>query len=130
MLEIARSMRYIHSMDVALYSGDMKSRKILFLDSNLCAKFIFRGLFAWWPMEASIYGHESNRLLTECTYEANISAFAYLFDEVCFRGHNENTPNHLVEDASQLIERCRAMDLKSQPTMEDVVKEMETWNLT
>ncbi|KAM6499292.1 hypothetical protein JOM56_004800 [Amanita muscaria] len=81
-------------------------------------------------MEASIYGYEDKYRLALCTYEGNISTFANLFDKVCFRGHNENTPNHLVDDASQLIKRCRAKDPKSQPTMDDVVKEMETWNLT
>ncbi|KIL60410.1 hypothetical protein M378DRAFT_168146 [Amanita muscaria Koide BX008] len=131
MLEIARSIRYIHSMDIALYSNDMTSRKGFFLDSNLRAKFMFRGLFAWWSREVSIHSQENNRLFTECTYEANISAFSNLFDEVCFGGHNEDTPNHgLVEDTRQLIERCRAADPKRRPTMEDVVKEMETWNLT
>ncbi|KAM6499341.1 hypothetical protein JOM56_004849 [Amanita muscaria] len=128
MLEIGRTVRYIHSMDIALYS-DYKSEYI-FLDSNLHAKFMFRGLFAWWSREASIYGHERKHLFTECTYEANISAFADLFDKVCFDGHSENAPSQLVDDARQLIERCRAKDPKSRPTMEDVVKEMETWNLT
>ncbi|KIL60406.1 hypothetical protein M378DRAFT_168138 [Amanita muscaria Koide BX008] len=130
MLEIARIIRYIHSMDIALYSNDMTSRKRFFLDSNLHAKIMFRGLFARWSREVLTYGHENNRLLTECTYEANIFAFSNLFYEVCFRGDDENTSHRLVGDARRLIERCRAEDLKSRPTMEDVVKEMETWNLT
>jgi hypothetical protein len=49
---------------------------------------------------------------------------------VCFEGHNENLSNRLVEDGMQLIERCGAGDPESQPTMEDVVKEMETLDLT
>jgi serine/threonine protein kinase len=49
---------------------------------------------------------------------------------MCFRGHNENTPTRLAQDAKQLIERCRTKDPKRRPTMEDVVKEMETWSLT
>jgi hypothetical protein len=52
-----------------------------FLDAKLRAKSEFIGFFAWWPMEASIYGHEST-YLTEDTYESNISAFARLFQEV------------------------------------------------
>ncbi|KIL60402.1 hypothetical protein M378DRAFT_168130 [Amanita muscaria Koide BX008] len=83
MLEIARSIRYIHSIDIALYSDDINiASKYLFLDSNLRAKFMFRGLFSWWSREASIYGHEDNDLLAKCTYDANISAFADLFDKI------------------------------------------------
>ncbi|KIL59135.1 hypothetical protein M378DRAFT_15007, partial [Amanita muscaria Koide BX008] len=70
---------------------------------------------------------EADRSSTYCPYESNISAFASLFQEVCFGGHNENLPNLLVEPAMQLIKRCHAKD---RPTMKDVVKEMETWNLT
>ncbi|KIL61761.1 hypothetical protein M378DRAFT_166556, partial [Amanita muscaria Koide BX008] len=126
-LEVARIIRYIHSMDVALDSVRIKSR-YFFLNSNLRAKFEFTGLFAWWVREALIYGHESARL-TDYTYESNISAFASLFSEVRFHGPKENLPDRLVEDAKQLIERCRAEYPASQPTMEDVVKEMETWDL-
>ncbi|KIL58858.1 hypothetical protein M378DRAFT_170138 [Amanita muscaria Koide BX008] len=56
---------------------------------------------------------------------------ALVFVGVCF--DNENIPlnvNGPVEDARKLIEHCRAEDVKSRPTMEDVVKEMETWDLT
>ncbi|KIL60403.1 hypothetical protein M378DRAFT_168132 [Amanita muscaria Koide BX008] len=128
MLEIARVIRYIHSMDIALYCSDSTSE--YFLDSNLRVKIMFRGLFVWWSMEASIYGHDDEPLFTECTFEANISAFAKLFDKVCVCDHNENLSDRLVEGARQLINRCRAEDLKSRPTMQDVVMEMETWNLT
>ncbi|KIL60412.1 hypothetical protein M378DRAFT_920208 [Amanita muscaria Koide BX008] len=131
MLEIAKSIRYIHSMDIILYSPDIKiALQYLFLDSDLHAKIMFEGVFAWWSMEALIYDYEDKDLLTKCTYEASISTFANLFDKVCFDGHNENTPKRLVDDARQLIKRCRAEHPKRQPAMEDVVKEMETWNLT
>ena len=50
---------------------------------------------------------------------------------MCFQGRNENLSNRLVEDARQLIERCRVKDPeRPEPTMKDVVKEMETWDLT
>ncbi|KIL57941.1 hypothetical protein M378DRAFT_15901 [Amanita muscaria Koide BX008] len=129
MLEIARCIRYIHSMDIALYSYDMRS-EYFFLDSNLSAKFMFQGLFVWWSREASIYDHENKGFLSECTYRANISAFANLFDEVCFNAHNEKRSNRIVKHARQLIERCRVQYPKRRPTMEGVVEEMETWNLT
>ncbi|KIL56535.1 hypothetical protein M378DRAFT_466174 [Amanita muscaria Koide BX008] len=55
-------------------------------------------------------------------------AFALLFRRVCFgRHHSVKRSDRLVEDVMELIERCHT---ESQPTMEDVVKEMETWNLT
>ncbi|KAM6499298.1 hypothetical protein JOM56_004806 [Amanita muscaria] len=145
MLEIAKSIRYIHSMDIILYSSDFKIASVgcllhlmsvqqpfiwqeyLFLGSDLRAKIMFEGVFAWWSMEALIYDYEDKDLLAECTYEASISAFANLFDKVCFDGHNENTPKRLVNSARQLIKRCRG---KRRPTMEDIVKEMETWKLT
>ncbi|KIL56546.1 hypothetical protein M378DRAFT_466377 [Amanita muscaria Koide BX008] len=114
-------------MDVALDSDCIKSESF-FLNSNLCAKFEFIGLFAWWVREASIYRHEY-AFLTDYTYESNITAFARLFHQVCFGGHNANLSNRLVEDAREIIERCRGKDPESQPTMEDVVKEMETWDL-
>ncbi|KIL59143.1 hypothetical protein M378DRAFT_275298 [Amanita muscaria Koide BX008] len=124
-------------MSVALDS-DFIDKKYFFLNSNLRAKFEFIGLFAWWVREALIYGHEEYRILAGCTYESNTSAFARLFHSVCFEGCNANLSNRLVKDASnrlindamQLIERCRAKDSKSRPTMEDVVQEMETWGLT
>ncbi|KIL59140.1 hypothetical protein M378DRAFT_169646 [Amanita muscaria Koide BX008] len=80
-LEVARTIRYIHSMDVALFSGCVES-KYFFLDSNLSAKFEFIGLFAWWVTEASIYCHEEYSILVGCTYESNTSAFARLFQSV------------------------------------------------
>jgi hypothetical protein len=49
---------------------------------------------------------------------------------VCFDGAEDNLTNHLVENAEQLIKQCRSTNPKIQPTMEEVVKEMETWNLT
>ncbi|KIL56149.1 hypothetical protein M378DRAFT_172959, partial [Amanita muscaria Koide BX008] len=115
-------------MDIALFSDCIKS-KYFFLNSNLRAKFEFIGLFAWWSREALIYGHENEYLFTECTYESNISAFADLFHSVCFDGRNEKPSNRLVKYARQLIKRCRAKNLKSRPTMKEVVTEMETWNL-
>ncbi|KIL56076.1 hypothetical protein M378DRAFT_166538, partial [Amanita muscaria Koide BX008] len=145
MLEVARTIRYIHSLDVALWSACIQSvgdlshfqrvllqpfiyQELFFLDSNFRVKFEFTGLFTWWQREASIYGHEYD-YLTDYTYESNISAFGHLFHEVCFKGRGENLSNRLVDDALQLINRCRAKDPKSRPTMKDVVTEMETWNL-
>ncbi|KAM6499590.1 hypothetical protein JOM56_005098 [Amanita muscaria] len=129
MLEIARTIRYVHSMKVvtALGSTVIHSRYFA-LDSDLRARIMFRGAFAWQIREKLILS--SKRVAADFTYESNISAFAHLFYEVCFRRHKKNRPNRLVEDATQLIKRCRAEDPKSRPTMEDVVKEMETWDLT
>ncbi|KIL55450.1 hypothetical protein M378DRAFT_17932 [Amanita muscaria Koide BX008] len=127
MLEIARIIRYIHSMDIALLAIDSG---VFVLDSNLRAKILLGGLSTWWGSEARIYGHEDTRSLQ--TYESNISDFAVLFHSVCFDGDNIplNNVNGPVENARKVIERCRAEDAKSRPTMEDVVKEMETWDLT
>ncbi|KIL67190.1 hypothetical protein M378DRAFT_296449 [Amanita muscaria Koide BX008] len=115
-------------MDVALNSKCITS-EYFFLNSNLRAKFQFTGLFAWWVSEASNYGHEYD-YLTDYMYESNISAFGRLFHEVCFKGGQKIVSNRLVEDARQLIKRCRAKDPESRPTMKDVVTEMEAWNLT
>ncbi|KAM6491571.1 hypothetical protein JOM56_012963 [Amanita muscaria] len=124
MLEIAKIIRYIHSMYIVLYSRSIAMGNFV-LDSNFHAKFMFRDPFSWWPTDTS-----NSNSLVECAYEANISAFANLFNKMCFDGHNEDTRNRLFDDARELVERCRAEDLKRRPTMEDVVKEMETWNLT
>jgi hypothetical protein len=34
------------------------------------------------------------------------------------------------DDVWQLIKRCCAKELHSQPTMDDVVREMEVWDIT
>ncbi|KIL57329.1 hypothetical protein M378DRAFT_395786 [Amanita muscaria Koide BX008] len=132
MLEIVRTIRYIHSMGVVLHSRVLKIEYFT-LDSDFHAKILFTGYFAWWVREA-VYDDELSLLVANCTYPSNISAFAELFHEVCFG--DENTlkqyllPSRVKEDSRQLIERCRALDWKSRPTMKDVVKEMETWKLT
>ncbi|KIL60389.1 hypothetical protein M378DRAFT_919280 [Amanita muscaria Koide BX008] len=130
MFEIARIIRYIHSMGIALYAGSIELG-CFFLDSNFRVKIKFMGLFTWCVREATICGRTDSVLWpprTPCTCESNISDFAMLFHRVCFGGHNENFHSRLGEPALQLIERCR--DSQSRPTMEDVIKEMETWNLT
>ncbi|KIL59235.1 hypothetical protein M378DRAFT_1013703 [Amanita muscaria Koide BX008] len=91
---------------------------------------MFYGYFAWQVREKLTYDHEESRYLADYTPKSNISAFADLFRSVCFDGYNDNHPNHLVKDAKKLIKQCRAKNLKSRPTMENVVKEMETWHLT
>ncbi|KIL58351.1 hypothetical protein M378DRAFT_319430 [Amanita muscaria Koide BX008] len=129
MLEVARTIRYIHSMDIVLDSGFIEL-DFIYLDSNRRAKVTFIGSFAWWSKEASMYSYEDD--LSGFTYESNISAFGGLFHSVCFDGDDENVPpnniNGPVEDVKTLIERCQ--DAKSRLTMEVVVKEMETWDLT
>ncbi|KIL57840.1 hypothetical protein M378DRAFT_360126 [Amanita muscaria Koide BX008] len=84
-LEIARTIRYIHSMAIALFSRIIEPKRFG-LDSNLRgrAKVLFIGLFAWWPREVSIYGHENSDHLAESTYESNITTFADLFHSICF----------------------------------------------
>ncbi|KIL63744.1 hypothetical protein M378DRAFT_164198 [Amanita muscaria Koide BX008] len=115
-------------MDVVAALGSFMIQSNCFvLDSNLRVKIVFRGPFAWQIRENSI---GSSMAVSDFKHESNISAFADLFHKVYFDGDNENLPNRLVEDAIQLIGRCRVKDLKSRPTMENVVKEMETWNLT
>ncbi|KIL67194.1 hypothetical protein M378DRAFT_296532 [Amanita muscaria Koide BX008] len=112
-------------MDVALFSDCIKTH--VCLTSNLHAKIEFSGVFAWRVREVSTGGHKADAL-AKCTYESNISAFGSLFHAVCFNGPYKNLSSRLVEDALQLIYRCRAKE--DQPTMADVVTEMETWDLT
>ncbi|KAM6499586.1 hypothetical protein JOM56_005094 [Amanita muscaria] len=57
-------------MDVALHSTYIESEHF-FLDSNLRTKFLFFGLFAWWPKMASIYGYN---ISDNCMHESNVSA--------------------------------------------------------
>ncbi|KAM6489684.1 hypothetical protein JOM56_014855 [Amanita muscaria] len=117
----------VHSFHACCRCTELPLRYII-LDSNLRAKIFFRALFAWQVREGWIFDPESST--ANFTYETSISAFAELFQEVCFSSDNENLSNHLVEHARQFIERCRVEDPEKQPTMEDVVKEMDTWNLT
>ncbi|KIL63711.1 hypothetical protein M378DRAFT_164138 [Amanita muscaria Koide BX008] len=114
MLEIARTIRYLHSMDVATRVWFQKRKS----QDCLRAQFVICSVFAW-----------------QGTSEFTVSIFADFFRTVCFNGDDENLnlidngnlPNGIVEDVRQLIERCAAPD---PPTMEDIVKEMERWNLS
>ncbi|KIL63747.1 hypothetical protein M378DRAFT_656802 [Amanita muscaria Koide BX008] len=81
MLEVARTIRYIHSMNIALYSHFIRLVH-LFVDSNLRTRVLFFGLFAWWHREASTYGYEDPVLLANCTYESNVSTFGDLLHSV------------------------------------------------
>ncbi|KIL59231.1 hypothetical protein M378DRAFT_14939 [Amanita muscaria Koide BX008] len=128
MLAVAKAIRYIHSMDVVVALGSIPiDSHYIALDSNLHAKILCSGVFAWQV-------RDSEDLIFEgkggCTPEHNIATFADLFEKVCFRDDNENLPNDLVEDVRRLIERCRVEDPKSRPSMENVVNEMEAWDLT
>ncbi|KIL59238.1 hypothetical protein M378DRAFT_1013927 [Amanita muscaria Koide BX008] len=122
MLEVARTIRYIHSVkDVAVLSSGVIDPRFITLDSDLRAKVMFSGYFTW---QKSVFGLDN---LAAFTSESNIAAFGFLFQKVCFRGDD---PKHLVEDVRRLIEGCCAKGPKSRPSIETVVKEMETWDLT
>ncbi|KIL58832.1 hypothetical protein M378DRAFT_170104 [Amanita muscaria Koide BX008] len=86
MVEVARTIRYIHSMDIILDTDFIQSVSFFYLDSNLRAKVRFIGSFARLSKEASMYYHEYHRF-SGLTYEDNISAFGLLFDSV---------PSHFV----------------------------------
>ncbi|KAM6499257.1 hypothetical protein JOM56_004765 [Amanita muscaria] len=132
MLEIAKIIQYIHSMGITLDSNAIQS-ECFSLDSNLRPRIRFSGAFAWWVRDASIYDHEAFEDLELLTNASSISAFASLFHKVCFQGGDtlkQRLPMGLHKDARQLILRCSAKDWESRPTMDQVVKEMEKWDLS
>ncbi|KIL65367.1 hypothetical protein M378DRAFT_161980 [Amanita muscaria Koide BX008] len=126
MLEVVRIIRYTHSIGT-LFSPVIQSTYIG-LDSDLRAKISYRGLFAWQVRENLIFYSEN--FMADFEYESTIAAFAELFQKVCFDDDHEKLPKHLVEDARRLMERCCAEDPKSRPTVENIVQEMELWNIT
>ncbi|KIL60448.1 hypothetical protein M378DRAFT_917192 [Amanita muscaria Koide BX008] len=91
---------------------------------------MFHGYFAWQVREKLSYDQAKSRHLADYTPESNVTAFANIFREVCFGGDNINLPKHLVKDAKKLIKRCHATNPQKRATIADVVKEMETWDLT
>ncbi|KIL61243.1 hypothetical protein M378DRAFT_864823 [Amanita muscaria Koide BX008] len=136
MLEVAKAVRYFHSMGIVLH--DYVDSDDIYLDSKFHARFRFLGLTAHY-VNVTPHSHLGPFYLS---YEANIFLFGCLFYEICFnleiayRDRLDNNSNAVVkrpsrpeirDDEWQLIQRCCAKDPKNRPTMDKVVREMEAW---
>ncbi|KIL60753.1 hypothetical protein M378DRAFT_167728 [Amanita muscaria Koide BX008] len=136
MLEVAKAVRYVHSMGIILH--DAVDSDDIFLDSEFHARFRFLGLTAHY-INVTLIGDLNHEWLSR---EANIFLFGCLFYEMCFdvkisyRNRLENNSDAVAkrpskpeirDDEWQLIQRCCAKEPKSQPTMDEVVREMEAW---
>ncbi|KIL55020.1 hypothetical protein M378DRAFT_173912 [Amanita muscaria Koide BX008] len=110
----------------------------IFLDSEFHARFRFRGLTEHYVNVAPNMFLERDFL----SREANVSLFGCVFYEMCFdvnisyRDRLDNNSNAVAkrpsrpeirDDEWQLIQRCCAKQRKSRPTIDEVVREMETW---
>ncbi|KIL60809.1 hypothetical protein M378DRAFT_167789 [Amanita muscaria Koide BX008] len=139
MLEVAKAVRYFHSIGIVLHhyvdSDD------IFLDSESHARFRFLGLAAEYVNMNALWYITPQM----SSHEANIFLFGCLFYEMCFdvktsiydrlqdsRNPVAKRPSEpkIGDDAWQLIQRCCAKEPKSRPTMDEVVREMEAWDIT
>ncbi|KIL70498.1 hypothetical protein M378DRAFT_625836 [Amanita muscaria Koide BX008] len=141
MLEVAKAIRYLHSI------GTVIDREIdlgdVFLDSKLHAKIrslcsTSRSLTET-PGNYLLYGYEKRWN----SYETNVFIFGCFFYELyfdctialrweCNNSKVSERPSEptIREDAWQLIQQCCAEDRKARPSMNQVVQEMESWNLS
>ncbi|KAM6496268.1 Protein kinase-like domain containing protein [Amanita muscaria] len=143
MLEVAKAIRYLHSIGT-VFDRDIELDEI-FLDSNLHAKI--RTLCSTWrylsekPVNYAWSGLVFEKALS--SYETNVFIFGCFFYETYFdrtiymRWVYENSkvserPSEpaIREDAWQLIQRCCADDRTARPSMDQVVQEMESWDLS
>jgi len=103
------------------------------LDSEFHTRFRFLGYTARYINTSS----ES--------HEANIFLFGCLFYEMCFavkidvddRFHNNSdavakrpSEPKIRDDEWQLIQRCCAKEPKSRPTIDEIVREMDAWDIS
>ncbi|KAM6491525.1 hypothetical protein JOM56_013094 [Amanita muscaria] len=136
MFEVAKAVRYFHSMGIVLH--DYVDSDYIFLDSEFHAKFRFLGLISHCANVTPIWHYNEQRI----SPEANVFLFGCLFYEMCFsvkisyHDRLDNNSNAVAKQPSkpeirddewQLIQRCCADEPKSRPTMDEVVREMEAW---
>ncbi|KAM6493664.1 hypothetical protein JOM56_010025 [Amanita muscaria] len=131
MLELSKSIQYFHSVGAVLSSCHMNLANI-YLDPEFRVKLHISDL--------DIKGVK----LKKYADENSVFTFGRLFYEMYFnvdlsgsdrRGLKRDTivkhPSEpeIREDAWQLIQRCCAEDPESQPTIDEVVQEMESWGI-
>ncbi|KIL57998.1 hypothetical protein M378DRAFT_171127 [Amanita muscaria Koide BX008] len=127
MLELSKSIQYFHSCGIVL------CRRTPLFKIDLDAEF---------RPKLHISCLEVKR--NEYEYENGVFTFGRLFYEMYFNvrlSHSDSTKlkrNTIVkrpsepeirEDAWQLIQRCCAEDPESRPTIDEVVQEMESWDV-
>ncbi|KIL55408.1 hypothetical protein M378DRAFT_634126 [Amanita muscaria Koide BX008] len=136
MLGLAEAIQYFHSMGVVLYRRFGLAN--VFLDSDLrpkicclcsTSRFLLEKPWKEW------FVLEDNILTFGCLlYELYSGVDGSLFtkeDRRCAIGLITNHPSvpEIPEFVWQLIERCCAEDPKRRPSMDEVVQEMERWNI-
>ncbi|KIL58012.1 hypothetical protein M378DRAFT_15871 [Amanita muscaria Koide BX008] len=137
MLEVAKAVRYLHSMGILLHN--YVHLHDIFLDSEFHARFRFRGLTEHYVNVASnlFLGRDS------LSREANVFMFGCVFYEMCFDveiGLSDRFNSNAVakrpskpeirDDEWYLIQRCCAKQRKSRPTIDEVgrlTNSLESW---
>ncbi|KAM6496309.1 Protein kinase-like domain containing protein [Amanita muscaria] len=128
MLGVARTIRYLHSMNIVLYFAFNVDD--VFLDSESRPKIRYLG--------AASSVLQDNFAKGMVCYKNNIFSFGHIFYEVYFgvKSHNNfcrQDTGHLASEprismyARDLIQHCCAIDPKSRPTIDEVVKKIERW---
>ncbi|KIL55469.1 hypothetical protein M378DRAFT_173629 [Amanita muscaria Koide BX008] len=136
MLEVAKAVRYFHSMGIVLH--DYVDSDDILLDSEFHARFRFLGFTEHYVNVTSNFFLQRDSL----SREANIFLFGCLFYEMCFnleidyRERLKSNSNAVAkrpskpeirDDEWQLIQRCCAKEPRSRPTVDDLIREMEAW---
>ncbi|KIL62423.1 hypothetical protein M378DRAFT_12880 [Amanita muscaria Koide BX008] len=126
MLEVAKAIQYLNSMDVLLDNAfDLDN---MYLDSKCHVKIFPYGSILPSTLLSSEEVHQDNiSILGHTFYELYFDVYRpYFKDDKCPVRPSDREIN---DELWQVIQRCCAADPKSRPTIDEVVQEMETWKL-
>ncbi|KIL63015.1 hypothetical protein M378DRAFT_737239 [Amanita muscaria Koide BX008] len=132
MLDVARAIQYVDSMDVLLHNtSDLRD---IFLDSECHVKILPWGSILPMTRLSAEEVHQRNIFILGCTfYELYFNAELYRnhfrFMDDMIHGPERPSEPEISDELWQVIQRCYAADPKSRPTIQEVVQEMESWKI-